>query len=218
MLIAHRHKFITIDIPKTGTRSLRMSLAPLGLIDVIGQPNATVDIPFKQHGSVLSAREQFINEEWEWNDYFKWSVIRNPWYRYFSFFKYYKNYLEKYTHRDESSVWTQSEINQGESCVRLFSNKTDQQVLEVIITSQPSQDTYYCDESGNIIVDHLAEFENITEEFNSFCDHIGISAPKFHHGNKSESSLTVNDVYNQQLIDLVAQKEKNVIELNEYNI
>ena len=41
MLISHSHKFVTIDIPKTGTRSMRETLNPLGIIDVIGKAGVT---------------------------------------------------------------------------------------------------------------------------------------------------------------------------------
>ena len=34
MLISHKHKFITIDIPKTATRSLRETLLPQNIIDI----------------------------------------------------------------------------------------------------------------------------------------------------------------------------------------
>lgn len=34
MLISHKHKFITIDIPKTATRSLRETLLPQNIIDM----------------------------------------------------------------------------------------------------------------------------------------------------------------------------------------
>ena len=88
MLISHKHKFITIDIPKTGTRSMRMSLEPLGVIDIAGGPYATQDNPFEQHGSALSAKKQFIEKNWNWKEYYKWIIVRNPWNRYFSFFKF----------------------------------------------------------------------------------------------------------------------------------
>jgi len=38
MLISHKHKFITIDIPKTATRSLRETLLPQNIIDIVGSP------------------------------------------------------------------------------------------------------------------------------------------------------------------------------------
>jgi hypothetical protein len=216
MLISHKHKFITIDIPKTGTRSMRMSLEPLGILDIIGGPHSTKDNPFEQHGSVISAKKQFNQNKWNWQEYYKWIIVRNPWARYFSFFKYFKSYGEKYMRRDESIAWGSVQINQGKMCVDLFCGRSDEQVLRLIILNNNSQDSYYCDESGKIIVDHIAEFEDLQNEFVLLCDKVGIQAPTLQHGNKSANSLNMHDIYNQQLIDLVANKEKSVIELKGY--
>ena len=131
MLISHKHKFITIDIPKTGTRSLRETLLPLNIIDVRGLPN--LDSEFYQHDGAIRAKKQFSKKGWSWNDYFKFTIVRNPWNRYFSFFKYFKSYSEKYLRRDESINWGEPEINQGKLCVELFKNKDDQTVLKNII-------------------------------------------------------------------------------------
>ena len=215
MLISHSHKFITIDIPKTGTRSFRESLHPLGLIDIVGEPFVEAD--FYQHDTAIRAKKQFAKHNFDWNDYFKFTIVRNPWDRYFSFFKYFKNYADKFLRRDESIAWGAAEINQGQYCVSLFSDSDDQTILKNIILNNPSQDGYYCDENGEVIVDYIADFENLENEFVFLCDQVGINSPSLQHGNKSVNSLNMHDIYNQQLIDLVTQKENSVIKLKNYD-
>ena len=215
MLISHKHKFITIDIPKTGTRSFRESLLPLGSIDVCGAVNLNAD--FYQHDGAIRAKKQFAKKKWNWNEYFKFTIVRNPWQRYFSFFKYFKSYGEKYMRRDESINWREPEINQGKLCVELFKNKDNQTVLKTIILNNNSQDSYYCDESGKIIVDHIAEFEDLQNEFVLLCNKVDIETPKLQHENKSSNSQNMHDIYNQELIDLVAEKEGGVIKFKNYN-
>ena len=118
--------------------------------------------------------------------------------------------------RDESIHWGRVEINQGQYCVSLFSQSDHQTILKNIILNNAAQDTYYCDESGKNIVDHIAEFEDLQNEFVLLCDKIGIQAPTLQHDNKSANSLNMHDIYNQKLIDLVAKKEKSVIKLKNY--
>lgn len=215
MLISHKHKFITIDIPKTGSRSFRESLVPLDVIDLHGQPNFNSE--FYQHDGAIRAKKQFAKNNWNWNDYFKFTIVRDPWARYFSFFKYFKSYSEKYLRRDKSINWGHPEINQGKLCVELFKGKDDQTVLKNIILNNNSQDSYYCDANGEIIVDHIASFEDLSNEFVFLCNQVGIKTPSLQHGNKSSSSYNMYDIYNQELIDLVAEKEKCVIKLKSYN-
>lgn len=214
MLISHKNKFITIDIPKTGTRSFRESLVPLGVIDESGAANLNSE--FYQHDGAIRAKKQFAKNNWNWNEYYKFTIVRNPWQRYFSFLKYFKSYGEKCMRRDESINWREPEINQGKLCVELFKDKDDQTVLKNIILNNNSQDAYYCNEKGAIMIDHIASFENLKDEFSFLCSQIGINTPTLRHGNKSVQSFNIHDVYNQQLIDLVAQKEKGVIELKGY--
>ena len=216
MLISHKYKFITIDIPKTGSRSLRESLYPMGIIDVVGKPYPNE--AFYQHGTALDCVRDLKTIDCNFYDYYSFCMVRNPWDRYFSFFKYFKNYAEKYMRRDESIHWGRAEINQGQYCVSLFSQSDHQTILKNIILNNNSQDSYYCDESGKIIVNHIAEFEDLQNEFVLLCNKVGIHAPALEHGNKSIDSSSTHDTYNQELIDLVAQKEKGVIELKEYTI
>ena len=215
MLISQKHKFVTIDIPKTGTRSLRESLQPLSVVDIYG--GSIENSEFYQHDYAINAKKQFTERGWNWNEYFTFTIVRNPWVRYFSFFKYFKNYGEKYLRRGESINWNESELNQGKLCVKLFRGKDHKTVLKNIILNNDSQDSYYCNKNGEIIVNHIAEFENLQNEFVFLCDKVGIQAPDLKHGNKSSSSYNMHDIYNQELINLVAKKEKSVIGLKGYN-
>ena len=233
MLISHKHKFITIDIPKTGTRSFRESLVPLGVIDEFGAPNLNSE--FYQHDGAIRAKKQFENNDWNWNEYFKFTIVRDPWARYFSFFKYFKQKSERYANsklmgdylNSKSDVWQHSgfyrnwinqEIDDCRQSFDLFSSSgNDQTVLTNIILNNNSQDSYYCDESGKIMVDHIAEFNNLQNEFVLLCNKVDIETPKLQHGNKSSNSQNMHDIYNQELIDLVAEKESGVIKLKGYD-
>ena len=216
MLISHSHHFITVDVPKTGTRSIRTSLNSIGILDVVGEPNATKGNPFEQHASASSVRQAFIKNGWVWENYYKWTIARNPWERYFSFFKYFKSYGEKYLSRDPSINWGPPEINQGKHCSNLFSKSNYQNILKNIILNNSSQSSYYCDKNGELIVDYIADFENLSNEFHLLCKKIVTQTPKLAHENKSINCLNINDIYNQELIELVADKEEYIIKLKSY--
>ena len=161
MLISHKHKFITIDIPKTATRSLRETLLPQNIIDIVGEPNLKAD--FYQHGTAMQCSGSLQKLNKNFSDYFSFVIVRNPWDRYYSFFKYFKEYAEKYKNKDESMSWNAPEINQGKMCEELFANKSDEIVLRNIIINNDCQSDYYANENGEIMVSHIAKFENLNK-------------------------------------------------------
>ena len=64
MLISHKHNFVSFAIPKTGTRSMRMSLGPLNVIDIVGRAAESKDSPFFQHNSASHAKKHFEKFKW----------------------------------------------------------------------------------------------------------------------------------------------------------
>lgn len=212
MLISHKYKFITIDIPKTGTRSLRTALLPLKVIDIIGSAAST---DFPQHGTALECKQSLENLDYNFNDYFSFCVIRNPWDRYLSFFKYFKAKANEYTKTSDHSTWNSIRINQGKTSVRLFSKGSEQDILRKIIKSQTAQSSYYLDNNQKIMISHVGDFTNLEKEWNYLFSKIKIEKPQIRHENKSEIRVCRQDIYNQELIDLVAIKEK--ITIDKYN-
>ena len=215
MLISHKKKFITIDIPKTGTRSLRETLSPLDILDIVGQPE---DKFFYQHGTALDCERGLEKIKFSFSDYFSFCVVRNPWERYLSFFKYYKEKAEEYLRTTDFKKWKDPKIKQGKDCVNLFSNNNEQQIIRQIIKNNQAQSQYFLNENQKIMVSHIARFENLQKEFDYLCGTIGLGAIKLSHGNKSITQISCSDIYDQELIDLVAEKEKDVIEKYGYSL
>jgi len=214
MLISHKHKFITIDIPKTATRSLRETLLPQNVIDIVGDPNFNAD--FYQHGTAMQCSESLQKLNKNFSDYFSFVIVRNPWDRYYSFFKYFKEYAEKYKNKDASIKWNTLEITQGKLCEELFANKSDEIVLRNIIINNECQSGYYANEKNEIMVSHIAKFENLNKEFELLCNQVNVNYSPLFHGNKSVIKSSYYNIYTKETINLVAEKEKNVIQLKGY--
>ena len=217
MLISHKNKFIVIAIPKTASSSIRKALIPLFVIDENVKPRPTCKDEFKQHGTINEATIEFNKKKWIIDDYFKYSIVRNPWDRYFSFLTYYKSKLEFY--RNDNEPLNENKERQKMNVVKRFDNKTYKEVLRDLIINNPSQMSYLIDSNNNIIMDRIGQLENIQNDFNDFCQLVNLPKQQFPHGNKS-SNLNINkkDLFTQELIDMVAEKEKWVIDEFGYDI
>ena len=103
MLISHKFQFVTIDIPTTGTRSYRQTLhIDNSYVDVMGVPSPLMLKPtdFYQHQKSVDAIQKFKILNWKWEDYFKYTTIRNPWARCVSYYMWTKTVHQRYIDKD----------------------------------------------------------------------------------------------------------------------
>lgn len=90
MLISHKHKFITIDIPKTGTTSINNALSRFmqendfnfSMLQKMGM----------RHGTYEKCIAKFPN----YKNYFSFAFVRNPWDRILSFYFFKRNIARIY--------------------------------------------------------------------------------------------------------------------------
>ena len=221
MLISHKHKFITIDIPKTGTKTLRETLQPLGVIDVIGKGDNPNDC-FYQHCTINACERGFKERGWDFDSYKKFSTLRNPWERYVSLLIYKINKGNKYKNatKTELAEWGQLEKIQGKKCSEAFDRhgRNDVGFLKFTIKQNPSQDTFVLDKNGEIAIDFLGHLDNFDSHFLNFCEKVGLSTiPNLKHSNKSSYKKPYTEYYTQELINMVAEKEKWVIDKFNYD-
>lgn len=213
MLISHKHKFITIDIPKTGTASYKDALRPY--VDIIGAQKHEVgeSSPFYQHENSEDAKLKFSQLGFDWSQYFKYVTIRNPWARFASYYMWVKNKFDLEDSKTTQSIGLQMFFKRWKKIFDMC--EYDQhKVLKHIIKANRSQ--YYYFVSNNIVlVDYIAKTEEIDQHFSFLCTKAGITPPpKLQHKHKS-AFYNYKDLYNQEMIDMVAEKEKYI--LKNYN-
>lgn len=214
MLISHKYKFLTVDIPKTGTKTLRETL--VGSFDFVGKDK-------NQHMGIKKCKKFFIDNGLPFEDYFKFSIVRNPWHRYASFCSYIfdRASLCKRAIVDGSiEEFPQIRIKQCKSYEKLL-NKADndkKKLIKIILERMSAQYNFISNEDGLVEMDMIATTENLNKDINAFCKKVGIKEQlKVLHGNKSSRSEPIQNYYTQELIDMVAEKEKWVIEKFGYN-
>lgn len=226
MLFSEPNKFVTIDIPKTGTRSLRTTLVEYGIITYIGGETLIKEtselkriaaesvncrmpmIFFRQHAPALSVRYNLNRLGYNWDDYYSYTVVRNPWDRYLSLFNWLVSRAKK--NKKKLPGFEDEKKYKDEFCKLIKSSHTKR-------SSWDSQDKYILDNNGESLVDKIADFDNLQEEFDGLCQTVGLEKKKLYHLNKNQEKFTKENLFNQETIDYIYEKEKYVIDMMSYS-
>lgn len=208
MIISHSLKFIIVDIPKTGTTAILSTLRNSYIdLDIIG---TRVTDKYYQHDTASNIKRKLLNDGYNWDNYYSYTRIRNPWERYISYFLWTKKIVKKVSDNSEkinplTLLVYNSIIQTYQQC-----NNCDNTILEYYINILEKQSTFFLDNNKNI-VSHIGRFENLQQDFEIFCKNVGMRGLKLRHRNQNKS-YNYRDFYNQELIDKVATKEKYIID------
>ena len=199
MRISHKYKFVFIAIPKTGSTTIRKVLDQYSDVISVGDRNS----PYIHHTSAYKLKKHFEEVGWNWDEYFKFAFVRNPWDRLVSSFNYQKkvvhekekygidnpNYedYKRFTKDNNFSSWMNPPLKMGPNFKALV------------------------DESNNFLMDFIGKFENLQEDFNTICDKIEIPQQKLPHKNKTNHKH-YTEYYDEETRQLVAKKFAKDIE------
>jgi len=173
MRISHKHKFVFIAVPKTGSTSVRSIIDPYSDILSVNDKNS----PYKHHTTALDLKKHFESQDWEWNTYYKFSVVRNPWERRVSSWAY---RLKKGQHNY---------------------NKFKDFVMHYPATPQFN---WLSDEGGNFLMDYVFKLEDPNGMDKVFND-LKIPKVKLPHKNKN-GHKHYTEYYNDETREIVAEK------------
>ena len=205
MIISHKYKFVYIAPYKCASSSMRVVLGPFADINS-NKFNDDEDSFYhrKWHIESRDLKNHFDEMNWNWDDYFKFTFVRNPYDRIVSNW----NYKKKSKHMWEK--YGEGEHGHYLECVKLFKKFKNLKQYAESLWVRPCYEWVY-DETGNNLLDFIGKLENIQEDFNIVCDKIGIPKQHLPHQNKSKHKH-YTEYYDDETRKIVAEKYAKDIE------
>lgn len=212
-MVNHQYKFVFIHIPKTAGTSMGTALyKACGVEGVYGG----LDI----HHDDLT--EEILR------DYFVFTVVRNPWDRMYSQYKY-----RKFLHilPFEKAVYNLDDyftVHYSKIPTRpvIPVNKISRAHMFDEFVHLPSQLEFLKGKYNDAInkvpyIDYYARFENLDEDWKVICEKIGIEHVPFPHKNKSRDEQTAfhtdyRSVYSKETEEFIRKKYIDDVEVFKY--
>lgn len=195
-MINHKHKFIFIHIPRTGGSSIESALC---------DSNWWKIHPPSKH--VVAHIAKNIYKPY-WDDYFKFSFVRNPWDRMVSMLRYGSFYGVELGEEGELVIDKYlKKFNKVEYDTRFFNLKQFENF------KQKPKSVYM-----NILgeeMDFIGRFENLQEDFNNVCDLIKVNSKKLENLEKSPQRDEYSRYYNHTNKSII--ENKYLLDIEEFN-
>ena len=78
MRISHRHRFLFLSYPRTASRSVRKVLDRFSEVASVNVTRISQEHPFYHHMPAKEAKRVFDEMGWDWSQYRRFCVVRNP--------------------------------------------------------------------------------------------------------------------------------------------
>jgi chondroitin 4-sulfotransferase 11 len=182
-MINHKLKCVFVHIPKTSGTSIKNTLG--GFSTNLGYHERPKQI------------KRIAPKEWE--EYFKFTFVRNPYDRLYSIYSYYKM-GQRVTLVDPSILPDTFEgfvLDLDTNLTKLGLNYNQLDFLE--------ED-----------VDYVGKYETLQESFDEICGKLGVEGKQLNHDRKSNRKNNYKDVYTEEMIKITSEYFKRDIETFNY--
>ena len=202
MLISHSDEFVFIAVHKTGSTTIRKSLVEYA--DITGNPSKYS--PFFWHVTAPVLKKKFDDERWNWNSYFSFAFVRNPWERLVSAYAYRHKMVARWTTTAPKGKFLQSVFASFKNELKLskdFAEWVNKFVVNGDYGVAMPQHKYLANSDGKSLVSFVGKLENMQSDFDFICDSIRVPRTKLDVVNKSTHKNYVEyyDVNTKKLVD-----------------
>lgn len=192
MIISRKHKFISLDPPKTGT-NYRQNF-------FIRNEESSFTVKKLQHANINEIKEYFSDD---FDDFFVFTFVRNPWERYVSWFHWMNRDMPR-------------EVINKENFSLFLERHLVSNARNPYLKIQQPQSSWFMNE-GELNVDFVGSLENMEDDMKFLLKKLNLTGNLTNKkSNAVDRKKSTFKLYNQDSIDLVAEKEKCVIELKGY--
>ncbi len=205
MIISHKHKFIFFAVPKTGTHSVRQALREhMGAEDVeqvrlfVNKKFSFPELEKFPTGHLTVRQIKPVLGEKMFNQYFKFSFVRNPFDRFVSYCSF---------------------MTRGTDA---FSARPRQFMKHVLTELKPEQHLLYkpqcdflIDQDEKIAMDYVGRTESMQDSYNEICERLGIPSAQLGKINSS-SHRPYKEYYDEEIYSLVAKQYRTDLEMFDY--
>ena len=214
MLLSIKYNFLFVHIAKTGGTSVRSALNPLRWHDPYYLPmficsklskltGHRIGAKFPRHARVIAAKEMLPRELFD--HLYKFAFVRNPW----------DLQISSYHHIRRERPKLIQHTNNFEAFLN-WKLDPERPYQYHIDTSIELQSDYLTDLDGRIIVDFIGRYEQLQDDFNKVCNHIGIAPKALPHKRRATDRDDYRKYYNDKTVQLVADYFKRDIENFDY--
>lgn len=209
-MIDKENKFIFIHIPKTGGTSVETFFMP-SETDRMRNLYRSTSLQSDNEAHLKFYHLQIQYPHLNFDEYFKFTVVRNPWDRVVSNF-----FHSKREHRQDLRKF----LGFGMSEDFTFNEFVEKlQHLEKKHPHYDEQWSFLIDKQGRFCMDYVARTENLENDFMKICQKLKIAYSKIPHANKGEGGSYVQcytEYYDEETKQIVAEKYAKDIEYFNY--
>ncbi|MDA7436137.1 sulfotransferase family protein [Synechococcus sp. AH-601-B19] len=208
--ISHKNKFVFIAINKTGSSTMRHLLNKHSdIFSEIGQG------AFAHHTTSQKLKDVFTKNNWNWDDYLSFTVVRHPISRIYSIYKYRLRVASNPHMKKKHAIYFYK------SCIRFKDlNLTfDAAVLSNKVSIPPQTDWILSSDRSMSLLDKIIKIEHIADELPGIWNQLELplqeisSIPKI---NASPSEKSWESLLSVEAIDKLKNIYKEDFELLNY--
>lgn len=191
-MISHSENFIFVHIPKTGGTSVSNALGRYGT--VLQGPANFGSIYFK-HAYARDLKRMLGSE---YDRYFRFSVVRNPWDWVVSNFAFNRGLHRSWTRGTAFCVDSQIPSWATGWTFKFW-------LRWWLETFSPQQSRMLTDGRGTMLVDRVIRFEHLADDFRDICSHLRLAPCQLSHHVKNGPRDSFASYYDSESWDLVAK-------------